>query len=595
MLYTVGDFGKYKVNDMRSYALNCLFVDLNSRTASLENIPEDISFKFLGGRGIATYLLSMNPGLQANEPETPLIFSIGPLTGSHLPSSGRMNISSFSPLTGTITSSSVGGNLCIQMRRAGLDVIHITGRSRKRLVVSIRDNKVTFEETDLRDDVPLGEVFLKLRSRGAVAAVGRAAFHGCLFSSIMVDGTYAAGRGGLGLVMASKNLVALTVMGNKRLGVVDRRLEAVAAEDIQRLFDASPSIMGVSGIHRYGTACLVDLMASRRMMPTANFRKTFFEQYRAFSAHQISSSAKASHLGCYACPIRCKLKGEGGRELPEFETISHFGALNENSDLASIIEANHVCNDAGMDTITAASTIACLAEIRGEKYTGNVLVDMVRTMASGQGLGEILQLGSRRLAEDMGEPDASMSVKSMEIPAYDPRGAYGMALGYCTSTRGACHLRAYPISHEILRRPVATDRFSFQGKARIIKIAEDTNAAIDSIGACKFAFFGASMEEYAIGMKAVTGLEIEPQDLVRTGDRIFTLERYINCIRGFGKDHDCLPDRFFKEPGTSGPGLDIHPINKSLFEEALARYYNIRGCTKDGVPTMQRLKELELA
>ena len=579
---------------MSKYTLKCLFVDLDSRSVRFEQVPQDISLKYIGGRGIATHLLGLNPMLKAGEPETTLIFSAGPLTGSRLPSTGRMTISSFSPLTNTITSSSVGGNLGIQMRMAGLDVIHITGKSRNKLVLCIQDRDVSFEDVALGEDTPLQEVFLKLSSRGSVAAVGSAGFHGCLFASIMVDGAYAAGRGGLGYVMASKNLVAVTVRGSHRPGVGDRYMEGITTEDILRLFDASPAIMGVSGIHRYGTVSLVDLMASRRMMPTANFRKTFFEQYRAFSASRIVSTFKATHNGCYACPIRCKLKSDGGKELPEFETVSHFGALNENADLMSIIEANRICNEVGMDTITAASTIACLAEIREKKYTGDTLVGKVKEMASGKGLGELLQMGSRRLAEELGQPGTSMSVKSMEIPAYDPRGAYGMALGYCTSTRGACHLRAYPISHEILRRPVATDRFSFQGKARIIKIAEDVNAAIDSMGACKFAFFGASMEEYALGMKAVTGLEIEPQDLITIGERIFTLERYINCQRGFAKEDDFLPARFYKEHGTPGPGLEIPPIERALFKETLERYYRVRGCSPDGVPTEKRLKELDI-
>ena len=187
-----------------------------------------------------------------------------------------------------------------------------------------------------------------------------------------------------------------------------------------------------------------------------------------------------------------------------------------------------------------------------------------------------------------------MSVKGLELPAYDPRGAYGMALAYCTSTRGGCHLRAYPIAHEILRKPVATDRFSFSGKARIIKIAEDLNAVVDSIGACRFAFLGASLEEYAKGFAAVTGLPYDTQDLLRTGDAIYTLERHINTERGLRRADDMLPERFYSEPGTSGCGIEIPPVEKDAFEEALDRYYRIRGCNPDGTVTEARLQELGL-
>ncbi|HHO76608.1 MAG TPA: hypothetical protein ENN05_09300 [Deltaproteobacteria bacterium] len=201
-------------------------------------------------------------------------------------------------------------------------------------------------------------------------------------------------------------------------------------------------------------------------------------------------------------------------------------------------------------------------------------------------------MGSAVLARELGAPEKSMCVKSLEMPAYDPRGAYGMALAYCTSTRGACHLRAYPIAHEILRKPVSTDRFSFSGKARIIKIAEDLNAVIDSIGACKFAFLGASLEEYAKGLAAVTGLDYDAQDLLRLGDSIYTLERYINTLRGFARKDDMLPERFFNEPGTAGPGIEVGPIDKTAFNEALDRYYRIRGCSKDGTLTQDRAERL---
>ncbi len=176
-----------------------------------------------------------------------------------------------------------------------------------------------------------------------------------------------------------------------------------------------------------------------------------------------------------------------------------------------------------------------------------------------------------------------MSVKALELPAYDPRGAYGMALAYCTSNRGGCHLRAYPIAHEILRKPVPTDRFSFAGKARIIKIAEDSNAAIDSLVACKFSFFGASLEEYGELLSATTGTDFSPQDLKAVGERIYLTERFYNQANGFSLKDDFLPDRFFTEPGSSGEGIDIPAIERTRFTEELIKYYRIRGLTDEGL------------
>ncbi|MCD6569458.1 MAG: aldehyde ferredoxin oxidoreductase family protein [Deltaproteobacteria bacterium] len=578
---------------MKDFCLRGLFIDITHKKVRIETLPSDVSRKYLGGRGIGVYLLSKAPTASPLDINAPLVFSTGALTGSKIPASGRMMVSAFSPLTNTISSCSVGGNLAIQMKRAAIDFIHIVGKAKKETIIKICDHDVIFDEIPSLGDMSLGDMFSRFSGfKGSIAAVGRAAIHGCLFASIMVDKSFAAGRGGLGLVMASKGLRAIMIRGSKRPIIHDRGKETKARKDIIRLFDASPAIMGRSGIKRYGTPALVDLIASRRMMPTANFQKTYFNEYKAFSASNIIRSLAVKHHGCYACPIGCKQIGPHHTQIPEYETLSHFGALNENASLASIIQANSICNDAGLDTITAGATISCLAEIRGERYQGKDFVDKVVAMASGKGEGELLQLGSARLAEELKVPEASMSVKSLEMPAYDPRGAYGMALAYCTSTRGACHLRAYPISHEILRKPVAIDRFSFSGKARIIKIAEDLNAVIDSIGACKFAFFGASLEEYANAFSAVTALDYNTDDLLRLGDAIYTLERYINTKRGFTSKDDLLPERFFIQPGTSGPGIEIPPIDRVMFEDTLQRYYKIRGCTPDSILRQDRLKEL---
>lgn len=565
------------------FLLTCLFIDLGARDARRELLDANISRTVLGGRGLGTYFLCNAPLRDALDPASPLVFAAGHLTGTRIPSASRMAVSAFSPLTNTVCSCSVGGGFALQMKKAGIDVIHVTGRAGRPCMVLVEDGAVTFSTDDMSRDLPLSDAFNSLRSLGgSTAMVGTAAFRGCLYASIMVDGGFASGRGGLGLVMASRNLRALTVRGSgsPRRRIADHDAEEAARRDIVRLFDASPVIMGRSGISAYGTSSLVDLMAARRMMPTANFRRTYFEGYRSFSGPAIRASHRPGHHACHGCPIACKRQGKSG--MPEYETLSHFGALNENDDLDAIIEANRVCNEAGMDTISAASTIACLAEIRGERYTGDTLVGMARSILGDDAQAELLRQGSSRLAAVLGAPEASMSVKGLELPAYDPRGAYGMALAYGTSTRGGCHLRAYPIAHEILGKPVATDRFSFAGKARIIKIAEDLGAVVDSMGACRFAFLAASLEEYARGLTAVTGLPFTPQDLMRIGDTICTLERHVNTLRGFSRRDDMLPERFYREPGTSGPGMEIAPINRMAYEETLDRYYRIRGCCPDG-------------
>jgi len=308
-----------------------------------------------------------------------------------------------------------------------------------------------------------------------------------------------------------------------------------------------------------------------------------FEGAGNYSGPAIRRDFQAKKDGCYGCPIQCKKSTPQGEHLPEYETVSHFGALNGIASLAAIVRSNTICNELGLDSISAAATISAWGEARGRFPDATELTHLLADIARRQGDGLLLSLGSRRAAQALGRPELSMSVKGLELPAYDPRGAYGMALAYCTSNRGGCHLRAYPISHEILRKPVATDRFSFSGKARIIKIAEDTNAAVDSLVACKFSFFGATLEEYAELLAATTGIDYTPQSLKEIGERIYLTERFYNCANGFTAADDCLPERFYAEQGSSGEGIDIPPVDRARFDEELAKYYRIRGLTPEGI------------
>ncbi|OYV72743.1 MAG: hypothetical protein B7Z74_05060, partial [Deltaproteobacteria bacterium 21-66-5] len=380
---------------------------------------------------------------------------------------------------------------------------------------------------------------------------------GVTFSNVMMGEGNAVGRGGLGAVLGKKNLKAIAVDGDRPVPVADRERFDRARADVLRLFRASPVIFGELGISEYGTPALVDLMRQRRMAPTENFRRTVFDGSSAYSGPAIRAAYGAKKEGCFGCPIRCKKRASDGRPLPEYETVSHFGALNAISDLHAIVRGNDACNDLGMDTISAAATLSAWGEARGRFPSPEEVGPLLDDIAHRRGEGDLLAEGSRRVAEALGKPELSMSVKSLELPAYDPRGAYGMALAYVTSNRGGCHLRAYPISHEILRKPVASDRFSFSGKARMIKIAEDVNAAIDSLVACKFAFFGASIEEYAELLAGVTGEDHTPQSLKETGERVYLTERFYNSRNGFTRAEDDLPSRFFTEPGSHGEGIDV--------------------------------------
>ena len=567
---------------MHGWTGKMLHVDLTSGRCHREVIPTKLLHAYLGGRGLGVRLMRDYFRLDPFDPDMPLILSVGPLCGTTSPTSARLAAVSRSPLTGTIYDCSAGGRFAWRLKASGLDVVFITGKSPEHVSLAINDDQVEILPAQQLWGKGVKETVAALQERGSVAAIGPAGENGVLFANIMMGEGNSIGRGGLGAVMGAKGLKAVVVNGTGVTQIADRERFDAARGDVMRLFRASPVIFGELGIAEYGTPALVDLMAQRRMAPTKNFSSTFFADSDNYSGPAIRRECGARKDGCYGCPIQCKKSDDRGEALPEYETVNHFGGLNGISDLHAIVRANTLCNELGMDTISAAATLSAFGEARGHFPTVAEVPELLADMAYRRFEGELLSLGSRRATQELEKPGLSMSVKSLELPAYDPRGAYGMALAYCTSNRGGCHLRAYPISHEILRKPVPTDRFSFSGKARIIKIAEDVNAAVDSLVACKFAFFGATLEEYGELISAVTGVEYTPESLKAIGERIYLTERFYNCANGFSSKDDLLPDRFFNEPGSAGEGIEIPPLDRARFEEELQKYYRIRGLTPEG-------------
>jgi len=567
---------------MNGWTGKILYVDLTTGRCRREQIPSELLHAYLGGRGLGVRLMRDHFRLDPFDPEMPLIFAVGPLCGTPSPTSARLACVSRSPLTGTIYDCSAGGRFAWRLKAAGLDAVFITGQSPEPVFLALDDEGAELHPARSLWGKGIKETVASLKERGSVTAIGPAGERGVLFANIMMGEGNSIGRGGLGAVMGAKRLKAITVNGTGSTGIADREGFDAARGDVMRLFRASPVIFGELGIAEYGTPALVDLMAQRRMAPTENFSSTYFAEAGNYSGPSIRRECGARKDGCYGCPIQCKKSSREGEPLPEYETVNHFGALNGISDLHAIVRANSLCNELGLDTISAAATLSAFGEERGRFPSAEEVPALLADIASKSGEGLLLSLGSRRFAQQRGKPELSMTVKSLELPAYDPRGAYGMALAYVTSNRGGCHLRAYPISHEILRKPVPTDRFSFSGKARIIKIAEDVNAAVDSLIACKFAFFGATLEEYGELLSAVTGVHYTPESLKAIGERIYLTERFYNCENGFSIADDQLPERFYTEPGTSGEGIEVPPIDRARFDEELQKYYRIRGLTPEG-------------
>ena len=569
-----------------------LKADLSTGELTRLSLDPEILRANIGGKGLAGYFLEPFIHLPWDDPDMPVCLFNGPLSGTIAPTSGRATMASRSALTGAFCDTSAGGSLGTMLKRAGFDGLIVTGRADHPVGLVIDDGRVEIRDASRLAHLTLSETRRAFKPQEALAAIGPAAFAGARFASVMVDRHHAFGRGGLGLSWAAKNLKYLSVAGSGKTRVADMTGLKKARADIFRLAAASPVLSGGHGFSCFGTGALYDLMDARRMMPTDNFRASHFACAHALNAVRYKERYRPAKHGCLGCHIQCKKVTPDGGSIPEFETMSHFTALIGLDDIELVMAANALCNDLGMDTISSAVTLACHAEITGERLTPLRVLALLTDIGRGRAPG--LALGAAGYAAAAGRSETAMTVKGLELPAYDPRGAYGMSLAYALSTRGGCHLRAYPVSHEILRKPVATDRFSFSGKPRIIKIAEDANAAADSLTACKFILFAASLEEYAAVFQAVTGEASSADDLLRAGERMYYRERIMNARLGFTARDDDIPARFFEAPGECGLAPDIRPVPREEFLAARRTYYAIRGLTEDGMPTKEKARELGL-
>jgi len=581
-------------------------LDLSSRTSREEELPAAVARAFLGGRGLGVYL-ALRERLYDVEPLSPrnlLIFAPGPLTGTGAPASGRYSVTSRSPLTGTVFDGNSGGNWGNAFRRLGWDYLIVAGALDAPGYVSVGPGGVEWHGADglWGLDVPQSLARLKQLQPGSEAAViGPAGERGVLFASIVNNRGRSIGRGGLGTVMGSKNLKAITVAGHgeHKPAVADpERLEFIVYE-AEKLLKANP--ITSTALPEFGTSVLVNVLNQAGAFPTRNYRESQFEHAGDISGEMLKREHVQKRAACRGCVIGCARRttagGQSG-EGPEYESIWALGGDCGVSDLTAIVQANYACNRAGMDTITMGSTIACAMELTEEGLLPDgprfgdaaAVVALAEATAVGDGLGDELGQGSARFAASYGRPELSMTVKRMELPAYDPRGMKGQGLAYATSNRGGCHLRANMLGPEILGVPKMVDRFATLGKAGLLINLQDLNAVLDSLSVCKFTAFAMKEDYYARLLSAVWGEAIEPQELLLLGERIWNAERLFNLAAGFDRADDALPARLLHEPVPAGPSagqvVDLPPM--------LDEYYISRGWDEGGRPSPAKLERLGL-
>ena len=587
-----------------------LKVDLTTEKITQDDIQDSVLEKFLGGRGLGVKLLTENlpKGVHPLSKENPLIFSIGPLTASIVPTSGRFSLVTKSPLTGTIFHSNSGGYWGPFFKRCGYDCLYISGKlSDKGYIVIDGNENVEIKDAEnlwgLKSTETVERIKQKEGQNSQVLSIGPAGENLVRISSIMNQAHRAFGRGGVGAVMGSKNLKAIVVKsGNKKFPVKDKehmkKLNIMALDKIRVVPITS------QGLALFGTAALVKVINLFGMFPVKNFQSAYSDSKTIdlVSGERLREEYLESNEGCYNCVIRCgrltntkEMKGKG----PEYESLWALGPLTGIFDLKEIIHANYLCNDYGLDTISMGGTIACAMELQQNGMIkdqsirfGNAesLCKIIEQTALREGIGDELAEGSLRFSKKYNAENYAMQVKGMELPAYDPRGAFGQALNYAVSSRGACHLTGFLMASEVLGVPKMIDRFSVSGKSDLLVLKQNQSAVEDSLIVCKFVGYALGFEFQARFLSIVLDKNISITDLITIGERIYNLERLFNIREGFKKDNDSLPSRFIENPLKEGPSKErVVPL-----EELLKQYYLVRRWDENGVPTDELLERLSL-
>ena len=591
---------------MNGYAEKILYVDLTRERTMEEPFPEEWRRAYIGGRGLGVRILEdlVNPGIDPLGAENVLVFATGPVAGSGLPLGSRYDVVTKSPLTGTLTSANSGGKFGTSMKRAGYDAVVILGRAERPVSLLLDDG-----HAEIRDASPLwgmttGETTAALQEDlddpgASVACIGPAGERLVRFAGIINETSRAAGRGGVGAVMGSKNVKAVVARGSGRITVADRDRFLALKKDVAAKIREN-AISG-GGLPRFGTAVLVNIVNENYILPTRNFQTAHFPAAENVSGERMADTILSGKMGCQTCVIQCgrDVEIEGKRmEGPEYETIWAFGPDCGIDDLAAVSEANNLCNDLGLDTISTGSTIACAMELSEKGYIDDEvrfgdaeqMLDLVRRIGRRDGIGDELAEGSFRFARRHGHPELSMSVKRQELPAYDPRGLQGHGLAYATSVRGGDHVYGYMIAPEVLGSPEKLDPYSNDGKAVWTKTFQDLTAFIDSSGACLFTSFPLGAADYGAMVSAVTGYEIDAGEVLRIGERVWNMQKVFNLRAGCTREDDTLPPRLLREPLTEGAPKGRVWEREPLLDD----YYRARGWDREGRPTPEKLSELDI-
>jgi len=608
------------------YMGKILRIDLSTGEIKTEATDMQMAQQYIGGSGFATKIIYDEVPAKADPlgPENRLVFMTGPVTGTRFPTSGRFVVGAKSPLTGIMATATSSGFWGVELKRTGHDGIVFSGKAAKPVYLEILDDKVALKDaTDVwgKDAYETQDILRERvgKKTARVACIGPGGEKLAPIACVMNDEGRAAGRGGIGAVMGSKNLKAIVCGGTQKITPVADEFLKMMAKEITAAVEADPFAAFMT---KWGTNSSMDSGWPIGDVPAKNWQVGLWQGgdgYEKIGGVRMAETILKPHANaCFNCPIRCarwveikegrfKYEGPG----PEYETVGAFGSMLMIDDLEAISWLGELCNKYGFDTISAGSTVAWAMEAyeKGaitkedtggiELTWGNVdaTLAVVEQMGRMEGFGALLAKGSRAAARVVGKgsEEYAIQVKGMEVPMHDPRCYFSMAVNYATGMRGACHVQGLPYVIELaMINPEAgithkQGRHDKKNKGLAAKVAQDMSAIYNSAAICMFAGMGLQPSHYGILLGITAGLPFDANGILQAGERIINIQRAFACREGITRKDDTLPKRLvtpLPEGGSAGKAADL--------EYQLGEYYQVRGWSENGVPTKEKLVALGL-
>jgi aldehyde:ferredoxin oxidoreductase len=594
---------------MFAYHGRYLRIDLAVGTAAWVPLAEDALRRFLGGVGLGTWLLHREdpPGVEPFDPAAALVFAFSPLVGTPLTTSAKFAVVAKSPLTNRLNDALSSSHFAIAGKRTGADALVIVGACAGPSVLVVDDGAIRLEPAGDLWGLPADEATARLADRlgpdHPCAVIGPAGEHLVRYATISHDNRH-AGRGGLGAVLGAKRLKAVAVAGTRRLTVADPAGVVAAAKELSRR-SFGPA---TAKYRELGT--VANLLTFNRLhaLPTLNFQQGQFADAAALSGEALNEARRVARRSCASCTIGCEhiYAAPGGSEVRlEYESLFALGPLCGVGDRDTVLAAARLCDQLGLDTISAGATIAfameCaqrgLLDAPGLRFgRGDMLLSLLPRIALRAGpLADLLAEGTRRAAERIGgdAPDFAPHVKGLELPGYEPRTLQTMALGFAVGTRGADHNRSGAYEADFSAR---ADRLHGTPEAAALAVeTEDRAALIDSLILCKFlrGVFTDLYAESADLLRRVTGWDVTADELRAAARRIVTAKKLYNQREGWTAAEDTLPKRFLSEGLPAGAGQEA-TLPRERLQAMVGAYYAARGWDAEGRVPEELLEKFQL-